>query len=368
MKNIKKSLRSFGKNSSFWCALISAVFLAAAGFMILPAAARAQESVEVKIPMELKLEGETPSFTKEYSFLIKADENSAPSPENAELKFTEAGEGSFGPISISKEGTYSYTIEQTTENTAGFTLDTTVYHVTIYAVTDDDDNILTSMVLSKDDGEETAEEKPEAVVYTNSYEQVPGKIVLSATKELTGRDLKADEFSFLLTDSEGEELQTAKNTESGTITFDAISYTAADIEKSPITYKVSEVKGADEDIDYDESSYEIKVTLSRNSDGTITAEADVTGEEIVFKNQCLKEEEPGDPNEGPGDDESEESSEASKPNSPNTKTKTGKGTRTGDTPYTTYFVLAIIAALMIAAIIAARAKKASKEQVDRQNS
>ena len=95
-------------------------------------------------------------------------------------------------------------------------------------------------------------------------------------------------FTFELKDKEGEVLQTKQNANDGTVTFDALTFD----EKGTFTYYISEVKGTDKGIVYDETVYkvEIKVTLVGDSYSAKTNYYKVVNnelepvDEIVFNN------------------------------------------------------------------------------------
>ncbi len=61
--------------------------------------------------------------------------------------------------------------------------------------------------------------------------------MLGAGKLIKGRDLKAGEFSFLLTDADGNEIDTAKNEENGAVTFKTITFDKA----GTYSYEIREV-------------------------------------------------------------------------------------------------------------------------------
>ena len=128
-------------------------------------------------------------------------------------------------------------------------------------------------------------EKPETKTaeFVNTY-KAEGKIAIEGVKTLVGRELKADEFTFQLKDYEGNVIETVTNKDAGKITFKEITYTAEDVAKSPITYTVSEVKGTEEGITYDEHVETIQVTLKDDGKGTITATANRNGNDISFIN------------------------------------------------------------------------------------
>ncbi len=120
--------------------------------------------------------------------------------------------------------------------------------------------------------------------FTNTY-SAAGKVQLSAKKVLEGAELTAGKFSFQLKDADGKVLQTKTNAADGSVTFDEIAYTLADVKNSPITYTIVEVKGNDKTLVYDAHTETITVTLTDNGDGTIQAKADKTGAAVKFTNK-----------------------------------------------------------------------------------
>ena len=113
-------------------------------------------------------------------------------------------------------------------------------------------------------------------------------IVLGGEKVLQGGTLKADQFTFVLKDENGKTVSEVKNDADGNITFARLAYKLTDLdgEKEKVfTYKVSEVKGSDANITYDENVITVKVTVTDNGDGTITAAADKNKSGIKFVNK-----------------------------------------------------------------------------------
>lgn len=119
---------------------------------------------------------------------------------------------------------------------------------------------------------------------TNTYSVSPvtvyGKESLSGCKTLTGRDLKAGEFSFQLKDASGKLVQTVTNDESGNFHFDDLTFD----EPGTYTYTVSE----------DTSSLpagvsavttgpkSVTIVVTDNGDGTLSA--DVHKDALEFEN------------------------------------------------------------------------------------
>ena len=53
---------------------------------------------------------------------------------------------------------------------------------------------------------------------------IPVEVEFNFTKKLEGRELKADEFSFVLKDKDGNILQTVKNDAAGNVKFAALEF------------------------------------------------------------------------------------------------------------------------------------------------
>ncbi|MFC0278036.1 Spy0128 family protein [Enterococcus devriesei] len=98
-------------------------------------------------------------------------------------------------------------------------------------------------------------------------------IQLKAKKVLNGRDLTENEFSFVLKDKAGTELQTKSNAADGTITFDKLDYD----KKGDYTYTISEVIPAEKDkaagMTYDKTVFDVTVKVTEK-EGKLTAVAD----------------------------------------------------------------------------------------------
>jgi len=105
------------------------------------------------------------------------------------------------------------------------------------------------------------------IVYNEEETITPVEVTLEGTKTLNGRTLAADEFSFVLKDSAGAEVETVSNAADGSFAFDALTFT----EEGEYTYTVSEVNGTVSGITYDTTVYTVTITVVDNGDGTLTA-------------------------------------------------------------------------------------------------
>ncbi|WP_303753184.1 FctA domain-containing protein, partial [Enterococcus sp. S86.2] len=99
-------------------------------------------------------------------------------------------------------------------------------------------------------------------VFKNTYKAIPGSVQLEAKKELSGRPLKAEEFSFTLK-GDGNVNETKKNDEDGKILFDEIKYDKA----GTYEYTITEATPSTPElgITYDSTQYKVTVTVTEKS-------------------------------------------------------------------------------------------------------
>ena len=144
--------------------------------------------------------------------------------------------------------TYTYkVVEVVGEKVTGYTYDTTEYTVTVTVEDNPEQAALTvkTVVAGGPEGTKTyvygadpsaAGTGPAVVPFANAYAAStdnPGGTAaqVTATKELTGRPLSANEFTFAVKYATGgDDLRTAKNAADGTVTFDALHYTTEMLE------------------------------------------------------------------------------------------------------------------------------------------
>ena len=111
------------------------------------------------------------------------------------------------------------------------------------------------------------EEKPKSDnPKTNKEEKTvkPAEIQFNFTKAYRGGTLKAGQFKFEMRDSSGKVVQTATNDEKGNILFQSIKF--KDNEVGTYTYTISEVKGTEENTEYDKMVSTVTVTVTKSDD------------------------------------------------------------------------------------------------------
>ena len=235
-------------------------------------------------PVSKKVTGFTGNKYPAFTFQMTSKTDGAPMPEgtvNGVKEATIAGEGAveFGQMTFTKADTYVYAVSEKGLDADGWTTDSTLYTLT-YTVTDNNGQLEYTLAV---DNVTTGDKGLSEATFTNTYKALPAGGYLNAKKVLNGRDLKAGEFSFQLLDADGKEvLDTRTNEADGTVTFNNLSFDAADT----YTYQVREVKGDDSTITYDEATHTYVFTVEdENGQLKVTSvKADGKDEAAVFTN------------------------------------------------------------------------------------
>lgn len=239
-------------------------------------------------------DGLTPAdITGKFTFTVIGEEG-APMPASTSVHNDADGKVDFGKITFTlddlnkalgekskkREHTFTYTVSESGE-VAGVTNDAKLSRKVSFTVTDNGKGKLS--VSRNPDGDA-------AFTFTNTYNVTPVESRVTdqiiANKVLTGRDLKAGEFSFELVEGKGEDAKvvaTGKNAADGKITMSAVKYTEA----GEHTYTLREVNGGttSKGITYGDAKYTIETTITDKGDGTLKAEhvlKDATA--AIFKN------------------------------------------------------------------------------------
>lgn len=188
---------------------------------------------------------------------------------------TNSADGSvaLSPITYTKPGTHSYMLREVGGGThkAGVEYDGSVFAVTT-TVTDNGNGTLS--VAHKVDNDANA------VGFTNSYAPAATSVTLGASKVLNGKSLEDGEFSFALEGEDGTQL-TAGNDANGMVVFPAIQYSEA----GTYQYTLSEVKGSETGVTYDETMYAVAVAVEDDGEGSLVATVSYEGGKApVFNN------------------------------------------------------------------------------------
>ena len=169
-------------------------------------------------------------------------------------------------------GEYQYTVNEVKGDAAGYTYDDTVYTINV-TVTDAGNGTLTVTPVIHSSKATSEDATVTGMEFTNTY-TTSGQIALGATKTLEGQTLEAEQFSFQATemDADGKAVEngyseTVKNADGGAITFPIITYK----ESGTHYYQITEVKDEKSAYQYDESKYVVKVDVTDDNAGKLTA-------------------------------------------------------------------------------------------------
>ncbi|MFU2181339.1 Cna B-type domain-containing protein [Streptococcus pluranimalium] len=186
----------------------------------------------------------------EFSFSLTADTGEVYSAQNAA-----DGSINFPDLTFTKEGTYRYTMTEVVGDAVGVTYDETAYPVVIE--------------VTKEANAYVGKITSEAITFKNSYsEPKPAVTSIKATKKLTGRDLKAGEFQFILTAADGTIYQ-ASNQADGSITFPELTFEA----EGDYYFTLSEVVGNDPEISYDNKQHKITISVTKENGELVAKES-----------------------------------------------------------------------------------------------
>ena len=179
------------------------------------------------------------------------------------------GRITLSSITYDGPGTHTYTLRERGAGThdRGMTFSGASY-IVVTTVSDNGNGTLSVTHAFED---------AQTATFTNVYRAAPASVKITAIKTLVGRDLKDGEFAFTLT-GEGDTAdisRTAKNDARGNVSFDELTFEAPGV----YTFRISEVKGTEEGMTYDESVYTITVTVVDNGEGQLEASLSYTKNE-----------------------------------------------------------------------------------------
>lgn len=196
------------------------------------------------------------------------------------------GNVELGTVKFTEPGTFTYTIREAKGSLGGVDYDATEYKATAEVTDNGDGTLAVTWSFATAAGEPAS-----AIEFNNTYTATPTSVLLGGTKVLDGRALAEGEFTFVLNDADGNELQTVTNNAQGGFCFDQITYDAA----GTYEYTISEVKGDAEGVTYDDATIAVKVVVTDNGKGALEVTEltyDGKTELPVFTNTFVKPVEP----------------------------------------------------------------------------
>ena len=201
------------------------------------------------------------------------------------------GKVAFDKLTFDHAGTFIYTVRevQPTDDAPGVpgvTYTGKTYTLT-YVVKDNNDGklVVKNSTVKPSEGTEDGV-SPGTMAFANSYQprqtsyQISGTKVLKNADPATTRTPADGEFTFALIDvATGQEIDRTTNV-GNAFTFKAISYTAT----GSHAYQVKEVAGHDGTITYSDAVLDVKVSVTDDGSGQLTATANKTAADLTFTN------------------------------------------------------------------------------------
>lgn len=199
-----------------------------------------------------------------FRFVLSASADGTPMPKDDTAEATlENKTAQWGLMTFTKPGTYEYTITEIDDGVENITYDPEPHKVVITIKKDDEGNLHDEVTY---DGEEF-------LIITNTYEErSKTSAVLGGHKTIEGTDSTDLVFHFVLeeTTKGADYKDEAEVSGSGDFTFDEITYDR----EGTYTYKITETKGSEKNWKYDSTEYDVTVTVSKDSEGKLTASVD----------------------------------------------------------------------------------------------
>ena len=169
------------------------------------------------------------------------------------------GHITFIPQLFNHAGVYHYTVEEVPGTEAGINYDAMKAEVSI--TVDENGNSYIAHTIMPTDTE-----------FNNIYTPSPVKVGLEFNKVLSNGSLNVGDFSFTLT-GDNNVNETVTNKADGKITFSDLSFDHVGV----FNYTVKEVKGDKPDVYYDDMTFAVKVTVSKDEEtGLLTAKTEMT--------------------------------------------------------------------------------------------
>lgn len=269
-----------------------------------------------------------PDITDKFEFTITGSEG-APMPEKTTVRNDAAGNVDFGkivytmqnvfgddgqqaiveqetPVTEEQTTTEDGSVSEETEEVVGLTEQVETYSEkrqktftyeinesgSVPGVTNDTSKIITVTVTDNGDGTISVTSDTNGTFeFVNTYvpektdETSPTDSSVTIKKVLDGRDLKENEFTFVLSDENGNGV-TATNDIDGNVIFPKMTFDKAGI----YTYTISEVDDSKGGVAYDTTTYKAIATVTDDTSGKLKVEWKVTDsqgkevKEITFNN------------------------------------------------------------------------------------
>ncbi|MBW3090074.1 Spy0128 family protein [Bifidobacterium miconisargentati] len=289
----------------------------------------------------------------QFRFQIKAkNPSTAPLPTDTIVTNKADDSFSFGPITYKESdlngrdsADFEYEITEVKGTDSTVIYDDTVYDVKVTLSKQQDGSLKAEYSITVDGQEK------QSVAFTNTITP-PGPpvtppdkpdtpstdITIPGTKSLRGRDLQAGEFSFTIkaknpTTAPLPVDKTVSNKADGSFSFGPIAYRETDLngkDSADFEYEITEVKGTDSTVTYDDAVYTVKVAVSKVSNRlnvtyTVFDKNGDTVDSIAFDN-TVKPDKPDKPDQPTTPDTPNQPEQPNQPGKPDTPGTPGQPT------------------------------------------
>lgn len=175
------------------------------------------------------------------------------------------GKVTFDKITYTKPGSHTYTVCEKNDGKGGVIYDSNSY--TVYTLVVDNGNGKLEATHRID--KEISGDQPAAkdITFANKYQAKPTEVSLGAAKRLNNAKLKSGQFTFVLKDANGEEVERAKNKAGGSVQFDAIPFEKA----GTYEYTIEELNDKQKGITYDTKVHHVTITVTDDGEGSLKA-------------------------------------------------------------------------------------------------
>ncbi|MBS6718836.1 MAG: fibronectin-binding protein, partial [Streptococcus parasanguinis] len=220
----------------------------------------------------------------DFSFKITSTGDTA---SHTETVTNQGGKVTFGELSFTKAGTYTYKVTEVAGSDADVDYDDMEVTMTV-TVKEENGSLNASVSYSSVKGEdENGQPKnpslpPSEDKEFNNFVVAPVKTKFDFSKALAGRKLQDDEFTFVLKDESGNVIQTKKNKANGVIAFDDLTFTKAQV--GTHNYTVEEVIPADKEAGMTYDTMKAEVTITVTKEGHVLKAFNMLPEDTEFNN------------------------------------------------------------------------------------
>ena len=215
-------------------------------------------SVTDQIDITKKLDGRDLK-DGEFKFRLMEDGKVMEATNDANGKVT------FDKITYTKPGSHTYTVCEKNDGKGGVIYDSNSY--TVYTLVVDNGNGKLEATHRID--KEISGDQPAAkdITFANKYQAKSTEVSLGVTKRLDNAKLKSGQFTFVLKDANGEEVESATNKADGSVQFKAISFDKA----GTYEYTIEELNDKQKEITYDTKVHHVTITVTDDGEGSLKA-------------------------------------------------------------------------------------------------